>query len=84
MVSSGSSSSCDSGSGSSGGSAHRARTPLPFSAIYAVGDNPAADVRGANAAGAPWVSVLVTKTGVATENSAADPAQVRSGGSCPG
>lgn len=32
---------------------------LPFSAIYAVGDNPAADVRGANAAGAPWVSVLV-------------------------
>lgn len=36
---------------------------LPFSAIYAVGDNPAADVRGANAAGAPWVSVLV-HTGV--------------------
>lgn len=35
----------------------------PFSAIYAVGDNPAADVRGANAAGHPWVSVLV-HTGV--------------------
>ncbi|GAB4814223.1 hypothetical protein N2152v2_001269 [Parachlorella kessleri] len=36
---------------------------LPFSSIYAVGDNPAADVRGANRAGHPWVSVLV-KTGV--------------------
>lgn len=71
--------SSSSGGGSSGGSSstQRARTPLPFSAIYAVGDNPAADVRGANAAGAPWVSVLVTKTGVATENSPADPAQVR-------
>lgn len=32
---------------------------LPFSGIYAVGDNPAADVRGANQAGGPWVSVLV-------------------------
>lgn len=38
--------------------------PLPpFSSIFAVGDNPAADVRGANAAGHPWVSVLV-RTGV--------------------
>ncbi|GIL56053.1 hypothetical protein Vafri_11504 [Volvox africanus] len=36
---------------------------LPFSGIYAVGDNPAADVRGANQAGSPWVSVLV-RTGV--------------------
>ncbi|KAG2447091.1 hypothetical protein HYH02_007840 [Chlamydomonas schloesseri] len=36
---------------------------LPFSGIYGVGDNPAADVRGANQAGAPWVSVLV-RTGV--------------------
>lgn len=27
--------------------------------VYAVGDNPAADVRGANLAGPPWVSVLV-------------------------
>ncbi|GIM10255.1 hypothetical protein Vretimale_14057 [Volvox reticuliferus] len=36
---------------------------LPFSGIYAVGDNPAADVRGANQAGNPWVSVLV-RTGV--------------------
>jgi ribonucleotide monophosphatase NagD (HAD superfamily) len=36
---------------------------LPLSAIFAIGDNPAADVRGANAAGPPWVSVLV-RTGV--------------------
>ncbi|GLI61622.1 hypothetical protein VaNZ11_004040 [Volvox africanus] len=36
---------------------------LPFSGMYAVGDNPAADVRGANQAGDPWVSVLV-RTGV--------------------
>lgn len=35
----------------------------PFSAIYAVGDNSAADIRGANSAGSPWVSMLV-KTGV--------------------
>ena len=34
-----------------------------FGAIFAVGDNPHADVAGANAAGAPWVSVLV-RTGV--------------------
>lgn len=34
-----------------------------FSGIFAVGDNPCADVRGANKAGAPWVSVLV-RTGV--------------------
>ena len=47
---------------------------LPFSAIYAVGDNPAADVRGANAAGAPWVSVLV-KTGVADRDCSVDSAQ---------
>ncbi len=45
-----------------------------------VGDNPAADVRGANRAGPPWVSVLV-RTGVFSgqpgSNSAEDPAQVR-------
>lgn len=35
------------------------RPPLPFSGIYAVGDNPAADVRGSNLAGPPWVSCLV-------------------------
>ena len=46
----------------------------PFGAIWAVGDNPRSDVRGANAAGAPWVSVLV-RTGVAKENDPADPAQ---------
>lgn len=39
-----------------------------------------ADVRGANAAGSPWVSVLVTKTGVARENCDKDPAQVRGAG----
>jgi hypothetical protein len=49
--------------------------PPPFSAVYAVGDNPAADVRGANAAGSPWVSVLVTETGVARANCSTDPAQ---------
>ena len=38
-------------------------SPPPFSAIYAVGDNSAADIRGANLAGPPWVSILV-KTGV--------------------
>lgn len=31
--------------------------------VYALGDNPASDVRGANAAGGPWRSVLV-RTGV--------------------
>ena len=49
-----------------------------FRAIYAVGDNPAADVRGANAAGHPWVSVLV-KSGVfsgATPNCPNDPAHI--------
>lgn len=55
--------------------------PLPaasmFSAIYAVGDNPAADIRGANLAGPPWVSMLV-RTGVFAEgsNSSTDPAHV--------
>lgn len=55
-------------------------TRLPFSAIYAIGDNPAADVRGANAAGGPWVSVLV-HTGVfqpteGVNNCQRDPAQI--------
>jgi ribonucleotide monophosphatase NagD (HAD superfamily) len=36
---------------------------LPFGAIYAVGDNPKADIAGARAQGRPWVSVLV-RTGV--------------------
>lgn len=48
-----------------------------FSAIFAIGDNPAADVCGANLAGPPWVSVLV-RTGVFREggNSCSDPAHV--------
>ncbi|MEW5297222.1 MAG: hypothetical protein WDW38_006046 [Sanguina aurantia] len=47
------------------------------SAIYAVGDNPAADVRGANSAGHPWVSVLV-QTGVhkGPGNCSTDPAKI--------
>jgi ribonucleotide monophosphatase NagD (HAD superfamily) len=36
---------------------------LPFRAIYAVGDNCASDIEGANVRGEPWVSLLV-KTGV--------------------
>lgn len=34
--------------------------------IYAVGDNPVVDVKGANEAGSHWVSVLV-RTGVYTD-----------------
>ena len=34
-----------------------------FGAIYAIGDNPRADIAGASAQGRPWVSVLV-RTGV--------------------
>lgn len=64
------------GSSGSDGGAAAAAPSLPLSAIYAVGDNPAADVRGANAAGAPWVSVLVTQTGVATADCPVDSAQV--------
>lgn len=45
--------------------------------FYAVGDNPRSDIRGANAAGSHWTSVLV-KTGVFKgdiyENDEADPA----------
>lgn len=47
--------------------------------IFGIGDNPASDIRGANAAGAPWVSVLV-RTGVfrgpSGGNSASDPAHI--------
>lgn len=35
----------------------------PLRRIYMVGDNPKADIRGANTAGDPWRSVLV-ETGV--------------------
>lgn len=50
----------------------------PFSKLFMVGDNPAADIRGANTAGAPWVSVLV-RTGVFRgphANDLSDPAHV--------
>ncbi|KAG1677369.1 hypothetical protein FOA52_010748 [Chlamydomonas sp. UWO 241] len=66
------------GGGSSGGKSGGVLPHLPLSGIYAVGDNPAADVRGANAAGHPWVSVLV-RTGVFQgpgTNCAIDPAAV--------
>eukprot|EP01026_Neomeris_dumetosa_P056524 TRINITY_DN5171_c0_g1_i7.p2 TRINITY_DN5171_c0_g1~~TRINITY_DN5171_c0_g1_i7.p2 ORF type:complete len:250 (-),score=25.60 TRINITY_DN5171_c0_g1_i7:593-1342(-) len=46
--------------------------------IYAVGDNPAADIRGANRAGDRWTSVLV-RTGVfqgSAENCSVDPAKI--------
>mmetsp|Transcript_225 Transcript_225/g.710 ORF Transcript_225/g.710 Transcript_225/m.710 type:complete len:205 (+) Transcript_225:458-1072(+) len=45
--------------------------------IYAIGDNPEADVRGANAAGGKWVSVLV-RTGCFTgaDNDRNDPASI--------
>jgi len=48
-----------------------------FDRIFAVGDNPAADVRGANSAGDEWVSVLV-RTGCFTgkENDEFDRAQI--------
>lgn len=61
--------------GTSCGDHHMAVSP--FSAIFAVGDNPAADIRGANSAGAPWVSVLV-RTGVfqGAHNDERDPAHV--------
>jgi ribonucleotide monophosphatase NagD (HAD superfamily) len=63
------------GEGDDDEAALRARVKSTFSAIWAVGDNPAADVRGANTAGAPWVSVLV-RTGVfqGGANSRSDPA----------
>ena len=47
-----------------------------FSRIFMIGDNPRSDIRGANAAGAPWHSVLV-RTGVfrGEANDAEDPAK---------
>lgn len=52
-------------------------SPSPFTSIFAVGDNPAADVRGARAAGHPWVSILV-RTGVFNDskNCRVDPAHI--------
>ncbi len=49
-----------------------------FAAIYAVGDNPKADIAGARSQGAPWVPVLV-RTGVFSEdapNDAEHPADI--------
>ena len=49
-----------------------------FGAIYAIGDNPKADIAGAKAQGVPWVSMLV-RTGVFsgdTKNDEEDPADV--------
>ena len=42
---------------------HGGPPPPSFARIVMVGDNPHADIRGANAAGPPWVSALV-RTGV--------------------
>lgn len=50
----------------------------PISQIYMIGDNPAADIRGARAAGTPWIPVLV-RTGVfssSAANSLQDPADI--------
>ncbi len=49
-----------------------------FGAIYAMGDNPKADIAGAKAQGLPWVSMLV-RTGVFsgdTKNDEEHPADV--------
>lgn len=51
--------------------------PPTFKHIYAIGDNPASDVRGANAAGGAWRSVLVRSgvwNGAGKDNDAGDPA----------
>jgi len=42
---------------------HQSASGREFERIYMIGDNPAADILGANKAGAPWTSVLV-RTGV--------------------
>ncbi len=52
----------------------------PFTSVFMVGDNPRADVRGANTAGRPWRSILV-ETGVykparGQVNDPVDPAEV--------
>eukprot|EP00698_Gefionella_okellyi_P003336 TRINITY_DN13106_c0_g1_i1.p1 TRINITY_DN13106_c0_g1~~TRINITY_DN13106_c0_g1_i1.p1 ORF type:complete len:339 (+),score=40.45 TRINITY_DN13106_c0_g1_i1:162-1178(+) len=43
-----------------------------LSAIYMIGDNPLSDIRGANWAGEPWISILV-RTGVFQSSAANDP-----------
>lgn len=62
-VSSGSSSSCELGSPSLRQHSQQQQVSLPFSGIYAVGDNPVADVRGARSMGRPWVPLLVRTGG---------------------
>lgn len=59
-----------------GPGAGQAWQDVHFDSLFMVGDNPAADIRGANAAGAPWQSVLV-RTGVfqGTENDPHDQAK---------
>jgi HAD superfamily hydrolase (TIGR01450 family) len=59
------------GAGESGGAEHDG-----FERIFMIGDNPRSDIRGANAAGAPWHSVLV-RTGVfrGGDNDPDDPAK---------
>jgi HAD superfamily hydrolase (TIGR01456 family) len=49
--------------------------PPPFTQIYAIGDNPLSDIRGANSVG--WFSILV-RTGIFQqgENDPTDPAQL--------
>lgn len=47
------------------------RTVAAFASIYAIGDNPAADVAGAAARGRPWTPVLV-RTGVFDDPDAAN------------
>lgn len=47
-----------------------------LSVVYAVGDNPLSDVRGANLRGAPWVSVLVRTGNFQGDNDECDPAHV--------
>ena len=61
------------------GVSHTAATA--FEKIIMVGDNPLADIRGANSAGAPWVSVLV-RSGMwkGALNDEENPAQVVVGG----
>jgi HAD superfamily hydrolase (TIGR01456 family) len=58
-----------------GAAAAAAAAALSFERIFMVGDNPAADIAGANAAGGPWRSVLV-RTGMweGGSNDAAHPA----------
>jgi HAD superfamily hydrolase (TIGR01456 family) len=65
------------GGGGGGTTAAPPPSPPPFRHIYAVGDNPASDVRGANGAGGAWRSVLVRSgvwDGRGKDNDAGDPA----------